>query len=167
MKAFKACIKHSEALQRSMKVKIQVNISSSSGIGTGRVETIYSIYSCYVKYWADTRSLNGSNEKYFIAGCKNNDGAVRGWLYERNWFTFRPYQKLDCSFIWLGKIAHSSINKNLTYEPRLAHLSELVPFTRLHQLTYVSHQIQILLHQSLKSRYITLVVRSSEIIWIR
>ena len=39
----------------------------------------------------------------------------RGQLYERNWFTFRPYQKSDRSFTWVGGIVNSSINKALSY----------------------------------------------------
>ena len=45
--------------------------------------------------------------------CKSED--LIGRLYERNWFTFRLYQKSDRSLTYLGKIANSSVNKNLNY----------------------------------------------------
>ena len=44
MKAFKAFIKLFEAQQRSVKIKIYINFSSSSGIGTGRVNFILELY---------------------------------------------------------------------------------------------------------------------------
>ena len=43
MKAFKVFIKSFEAPQRSVKIKIQVNFFSSSGIGTGRVKMIETV----------------------------------------------------------------------------------------------------------------------------
>ena len=39
--AFKAFIKPFEAPQRSVKIKISLNFSSSSGIGTGKVNMYY------------------------------------------------------------------------------------------------------------------------------
>ena len=38
MKVFKVFIKPFEALQRSLKIKLELNFFSSSGIGTGRVK---------------------------------------------------------------------------------------------------------------------------------
>ena len=44
MKAFKAFIKPFEAPQRSVKIKIQVKFVSSSGIGTGKVNNMWSVF---------------------------------------------------------------------------------------------------------------------------
>ena len=49
--------------------------------------------------------------------------CLRGRLYEKNWFTSRPYQKSDCSFTWLGETVNSSIDKILSYLG-VVHLSE-------------------------------------------
>ena len=64
---------------------------------------------------------------------------LRSRLYERNWFTSRPYHKSDCSFNWLHKIVSSSVNKNLNYESGLTYLVNwLVHFAGPNQVTLVS-----------------------------
>ena len=141
MKTFKTFIKPFEAPQRSVKIKIQLNFCSSSGIGTGRIYFLYSM----VRFRYDPQ---------FLGVLQIQKQPFRGVLRKRfsenmqQIYRWTPMPKRDfnkvakhgCSPVNLFHIFRTPYPKN-TSGQLLLHIHHNKIHCRVHTGFYKRHQM--------------------------